>query len=89
MPIKDCQSNGKPGKKWGDSGKCFTGKDAEEKARKQGQAIELSKKRKGEKSEFDKAFFSKISEKEQISILVNAGFSTAEQAQFLLELKNA
>ena len=24
MPIKDCQDNGKPGLKWGDSGKCYT-----------------------------------------------------------------
>jgi hypothetical protein len=24
MPIKECQDNGKPGMKWGDSGKCYT-----------------------------------------------------------------
>ena len=24
MPVKDCQDNGKPGMKWGDSGKCYT-----------------------------------------------------------------
>lgn len=24
MPVKDCQDNGKPGLKWGDSGKCYT-----------------------------------------------------------------
>lgn len=24
MPIKECQDNGKPGLKWGDSGKCYT-----------------------------------------------------------------
>jgi hypothetical protein len=24
MPVKECQDNGKPGLKWGDSGKCYT-----------------------------------------------------------------
>jgi hypothetical protein len=24
MPVKECQSEGKPGLKWGDSGKCYT-----------------------------------------------------------------
>lgn len=24
MPVKECESNGKPGLKWGDSGKCYT-----------------------------------------------------------------
>lgn len=24
MPIKSCEENGKPGYKWGDSGKCYT-----------------------------------------------------------------
>lgn len=38
MPIKDCKVDGKSGKKWGDSGKCYTGPDAEKKAQKQAQA---------------------------------------------------
>jgi len=46
MPIQDCQSDGKPGFKWGESGHCYTysaGDDASrsrarEKARKQGEA---------------------------------------------------
>ena len=45
MPIKDCRSGGKKGKKYGNSGKCYTGKGAEEKAKRQGRAIEASKKR--------------------------------------------
>jgi hypothetical protein len=24
MPVKQCEDNGKPGLKWGDSGKCYT-----------------------------------------------------------------
>jgi hypothetical protein len=24
MPVKQCEDNGKPGFKWGDSGKCYT-----------------------------------------------------------------
>lgn len=39
MPLKRCKN----GWKWGDSGTCYTGKDARRKALKQGQAIELSK----------------------------------------------
>lgn len=51
MPIKTCQSDGKPGYKYGDEGKCYTydpnneesKKSAEEKAKKQGRAIEIQK----------------------------------------------
>lgn len=39
MPIKDCEQDGKKGKQYGDSGKCYTGKDAEEKAKRQSSAI--------------------------------------------------
>ncbi len=35
MPIKSC---GKGGKKWGDKGKCYKGKDAKSKASKQRRA---------------------------------------------------
>jgi len=50
MPVKDCEKDGKPGKKWGDVGKCFTytagdedsRKRAEAKAIDQGQAIKAS-----------------------------------------------
>lgn len=38
MPLKRCGENGK-GWKWGDSGKCYTGKDAKKNAIKQGLAI--------------------------------------------------
>ncbi len=44
MPIKRCQKDGKPGYKWGDSGECYVGDDAKQKAQKQGIAIELSQK---------------------------------------------
>lgn len=51
MPVKKCQSDGKPGYKYGDSGKCYTydskneksRKAALEKAKKQGRAIEIQK----------------------------------------------
>ena len=44
MPLQKCQNNGKSGWKFGDSGKCYTGPGSREKARKQGAAIEISKK---------------------------------------------
>lgn len=37
MPLKKCSSGGKPGFKWGDTGKCYTytaGDDASRKAAK-------------------------------------------------------
>lgn len=43
MPVKGCSKNGKPGKKYGNSGKCYTGKSATAKAKRQGRAIETSK----------------------------------------------
>ena len=42
MPIKKCMVDGKSGFKWGDSGKCYTGKYAEKLAMRQGVAIEMS-----------------------------------------------
>ena len=50
MPVKQCTEKGKPGYKWGDSGKCYTyekGDDmdrerARQKAVKQGQAAHAS-----------------------------------------------
>lgn len=45
MPKKSCTEDGKKGIKWGDSGKCYTGKGAEAKAAKQGRAVEANKHR--------------------------------------------
>jgi hypothetical protein len=39
MPVKKCQSGGKSGYKWGNSGKCYTGTGAKAKAERQGKAI--------------------------------------------------
>lgn len=44
MPLKRCQKDGKKGWKWGDSGKCYTGKDGKAKAQRQARAIEANKK---------------------------------------------
>lgn len=42
MPVKRCTKGGKTGWKYGDDGKCYTGKDAKSKATKQGQAIKAN-----------------------------------------------
>lgn len=55
MPVKECQEEGKPGFKYGDSGKCYTytegdeasKKAAQRKAHIQGYAIEMSQKQAG------------------------------------------
>lgn len=39
MPVKKCQSGGKSGYKYGDSGKCYVGKGGKAKAERQGRAI--------------------------------------------------
>jgi hypothetical protein len=38
MPVKKCVVNGKTGYKWGNTGKCYTGKGAKPKAARQGRA---------------------------------------------------
>jgi len=40
MPLKKCQNNNQDGWKWGENGHCYTGKDAKQKAIKNGVAIE-------------------------------------------------
>lgn len=60
MPVKECQSDGKPGFKYGDTGKCYTyteGDDeskerAREKAKRQGRAIEANNVRMVEDGEY-------------------------------------
>ena len=49
MPVKKCKSNGKSGKKYGSTGKCYTGKGASSKAKRQGQAVKASQSRKSRK----------------------------------------
>ena len=50
MPIIRCLKKSRKGWKYGKSGKCYVGKKAKEKAKKQGRAIALSKaRRKGYK----------------------------------------
>ena len=50
MPLMKCQRKNRSGYKFGKSGKCYIGKGAKEKAKKQGRAIALSKaRRKGYK----------------------------------------
>lgn len=51
MPVQPCQSDGKPGYRWGDTGRCFTyergDEDGRERARqkavRQGAAISYSR----------------------------------------------
>ena len=49
MPIKKCSSKGKSGYKYGDSGKCYTGKGGRKKAGKQAAAIKASQARRGKR----------------------------------------
>jgi hypothetical protein len=56
MPLKRCSKNENSGWKWGDSGKCYTGKSAKKKAIKQGVAIEGPKKFQQMASSFEDSF---------------------------------
>ena len=49
MPRKACTSKGKRGVKWGNKGKCYTGKGAESKMNKQRRAIKASQSRRRKK----------------------------------------
>lgn len=42
MPIKRCQTDGKKGYKYGDSGHCYPGNEGKAKAVKQAVAIKIS-----------------------------------------------
>jgi hypothetical protein len=44
MPIKKCKAKGKRGLKYGNKGKCYTGKGARKKAVRQGAAVKASQK---------------------------------------------
>lgn len=46
MPLKTCQSKGKSGYKYGDSGHCYPGKTGRTKAIEQMKAIKASQSRK-------------------------------------------
>ncbi len=58
MPVKECNNEGRPGYKWGDSGACYTYSPGDEtgrrraqmKARMQGQAIAFSRAREAGRS---------------------------------------
>jgi len=52
MPLKKCSEDKQSGWKWGDAGKCYTGKDAKKKAIKQGIAIEGPEKFQQKASQF-------------------------------------
>lgn len=45
MPVMRCQKDHTKGWKYGQSGKCYTGKSAKSKAAEQGRAIAISKAR--------------------------------------------
>ena len=45
MPEKPCTAKGKSGRKWGDKGKCYTGKDKKAKVNAQRKAIKASQNR--------------------------------------------
>lgn len=47
MPTQPCKTDGKPGFRFGKTGKCFTGPGAREKANKQGAAIKISQGKSG------------------------------------------
>lgn len=44
MPLMRCQKNGRPGWKWGESGTCYTGRNAKERALEQMRAIKARQK---------------------------------------------
>jgi hypothetical protein len=66
MPLKNCSENGKDGWKWGDEGKCYTGKDGKKEAIKQGIAIEGPEKfNKMTKSQSHEDLYVQLSEDEK------------------------
>lgn len=80
MPLKKCQSNGVDGYKWGDSGTCYTGKDARKKALKQGAAIEINK------ANIDYSQFKGCSTSEMFDVLTDLDVAVGEKWLILKKL---
>ena len=59
MPLEKCTENGKNGYRW-KGGKCYTSKDAKQKALKQGAAIEINKHAKGEEADLSILSFEEL-----------------------------
>lgn len=77
MPIMKCEHNGKSGFKYGESGHCYTGKDAKKKAIKQGLAIEGPEK-----------FASKASQEDIDVIMSDDELTLLEKVSVSLAFKN-
>jgi|694.fasta_scaffold95497_7 hypothetical protein len=66
MPLKNCFENNKDGWKWGDEGKCYTGKDSKKEAIRQGISIEGPENfSKIMKSQSDEQLYSQLSSDEK------------------------
>lgn len=82
MPIKKCSKNGKSGYKWGDEGKCYTGKDAKVRAAKQGIAIHGP----DEFAKIMKADAGELTEEELLQALYDAGYNVGVQMLMVKEI---
>ena len=87
MPLKKCSENEKSGWKWGDSGKCYTGREAKKKAIKQGIVIEGPKKFQQMASCFEEP----LSKKDMESVaeaLIDEGYRNVTIVATLAMLRN-
>ena len=86
MPIKTCSADGKSGYKYGDSGHCYTGKDAKKKAIKQGLAIHYKQ---GTMDKFEKEMKSSgsLSKSDLEEIILDPEF-TDEDLDILMDILN-
>lgn len=66
MPIKNCKVNNTLGKKWGNHGKCYTGSEAETKAKLQAKAAYAS----GYKGEDGSTFIKRLANCEGMSSFI-------------------
>jgi|TARA_Y100000593_G_scaffold72985_1_gene134072 hypothetical protein len=87
MPLKKCSQDSQNGWKWGDSGKCYTGRDAKKKAIKQGVVIEGPKKF----QELASSFKEPLSENDIESVaeaLISEGYQNSTVVATLVGLRN-
>ena len=81
MPIKKCSKDGKSGVKWGDSGKCYTGKGARRKAARQAAAAYASgyKKESHELQEEIDEFFERAKNTQEIDPTLQSKIDKAKE----------
>jgi hypothetical protein len=89
MPLKRCSKDGKQGWKWGDSGHCYTGKDAKRQAIRQGWSYDKDEVKKSlSEGKIEEDQQEKLSQSDLINIANDLELNFPDTLALLLENSN-